>query len=520
MLMMAMLMAAMSQSSFAVFAEDQEKEYVLSCKSGLHPGDQVVIVSEQMSESYAMTANLDFEMQENYVMCAQKVDVRNNTIIDPPEDCVWTIGVEWKGVDKVYTFSHDGSVLASSEKRNGLTFDTGYDRWQIDGGVDYQYSITNVESDEKICLFDNTEIWWDDFIWYHFSTEDCGYGLESSRVYFYVLHTGTETDPPTPSTPEYTEGFKHTLNLESDISVNFWLSKYFLKEQGVSYPGMTLVCTLKEYDGNELVGEKEMRIAPVEYGDFYYFPVTGLTAVNMNDILYVGVEAYVSVEGEDLPMQPNDLLFSEEYSIAEYAYSQLNKEGATDQLKSVCAGLLRYGGKAQTYKGYRTDALADSAMTEEHKSYLSDLDRVSFGNTDQILDDLAEAPIPWVGKSLNLGSKVALKFAFDPTEYAGDVSALTLKVSYRDIKNEEKTVVVEAPELYNEENGFYAFTVDCLLATELRTVVSAQIFAGDTPVSSTLQYSADTYGNGREGALLDLCKALFAYSDSAKIFFD
>jgi hypothetical protein len=67
--------------------------------------------------------------------------------------------------------------------------------------------------------------------------------------------------------------------------------------------------------------------------------------------------------------------------------------------------------------------------------------------------------------------------------------------------------------------GVYAFTVDTLLAAELRTVVSVQVYEGETPVSCTLQFSADTYGNGRTGDLLDLCKALFAYSDSAKIYF-
>ena len=53
----------------------------------------------------------------------------------------------------------------------------------------------------------------------------------------------------------------------------------------------------------------------------------------------------------------------------------------------------------------------------------------------------------------------------------------------------------------------------------LRAVVSVQVFAGDIPVSCTLQFSADTYGNNQKGDLLTLCKALMAYSDSAKAYF-
>ena len=53
----------------------------------------------------------------------------------------------------------------------------------------------------------------------------------------------------------------------------------------------------------------------------------------------------------------------------------------------------------------------------------------------------------------------------------------------------------------------------------VRSVVSVQVYAGDTPLFCTLKYSADTYGNNKTGALGDLCKALFAYSDSAKSYF-
>ncbi|MBR6825279.1 MAG: hypothetical protein IKM59_01895, partial [Oscillospiraceae bacterium] len=91
--------------------------------------------------------------------------------------------------------------------------------------------------------------------------------------------------------------------------------------------------------------------------------------------------------------------------------------------------------------------------------------------------------------------------------------------SYGDVNGNTKTAVIEGPEVYSEAAQIYAFTVDTLLAAELRSVVSVQIYNGDTPVSCTLQYSADTYGKGKAGKLLELCKALFAYSDSAKAYF-
>ena len=115
--------------------------------------------------------------------------------------------------------------------------------------------------------------------------------------------------------------------------------------------------------------------------------------------------------------------------------------------------------------------------------------------------------------------KVALKFVFNPVNYTGEISDLTLRVSYKDINGNVKNITVETAELYSASLGYYVFTVDTLLAAELRAPLSVQIYAGDTPVSCTMQFSADTYGNGQKGDLLTLCKALIAYSDSAKAYF-
>ncbi len=301
----------------------------------------------------------------------------------------------------------------------------------------------------------------------------------------------------------------HTLNLASDISVNFVILKQNV--EGFDPDSIYVECVLDTYEGNTKTGTETVKLEPVDKGIHYYFTLTGLTAIQMNDT--ISATLYGVKDGQPYT-SPVD-----EYSIATYAYSQMNNPDRAENLKILCADLLRYGTKAQIFKSYRLDALADSAMTQEHKAYLSDMEAVTFGNTNVVLNDLANAPITWAGKSLNLESKVALKFVFNPVNYTGDLSALTLRISYADTQGTTKTATVSNPELYNEQLGYYVFTVDTLLAAELRAVVSAQVYEGDTPVSCTLQYSPDTYGNGKTGTLLDLCKSLFAYSDSAKMFF-
>ena len=301
----------------------------------------------------------------------------------------------------------------------------------------------------------------------------------------------------------------HSLNLASDISVNLVIPKTLLA--GFDMATVYVESTLDTYEGNEKTGTQTIRVEPVDNGYFYYFTLDGLTAVQMND--KISSVLYGTKEGQPC-YSPVD-----EYSIATYAYAQLNKTGIAESLKILCADLLRYGAKAQIFKAYRTDSLADANMTDSHKAYLSDIETVTFGNTNRVLNDLPNAPVTWAGKSLNLESKVALKFVFNMGSYTGELSDLSLRISYTDAYGNEKTETLAEPAPYGQGTGAYVFTLDTLLAAELRTVVSVQIYNGDTPLSATLQYSPDTYGNNKTGTLLELCKALFAYSDSAKAYF-
>ena len=145
---------------------------------------------------------------------------------------------------------------------------------------------------------------------------------------------------------------------------------------------------------------------------------------------------------------------------------------------------------------------------------------VTFGNNSADLGNLANAPITWVGKTLDLDSKVRVKFVFSTAISASELESLYLRVSYKDIYGETMELTVTEMEEYNADRGLYAFTVDALLASELREVLTVQIYAGEEAVSPTMEYAPDTYGNGKTGDLLTLCKALFSYSDSAKNYFN
>ena len=299
----------------------------------------------------------------------------------------------------------------------------------------------------------------------------------------------------------------HTLNLASDISVNFAIRTELLSD----YVNHYMVIEIPIYEGNTQTRTKTITVEPVLNGNYYYYTLTGLTAVQMGDV----VHAQLHMEKEGYPY----LSKVDSYSIAMYAYSQLNKEGVPLNLKALCADLLRYGKEAQIFKSYRTDALADAAMTDTHRTFLSNTEIVVFGNYNQTMDDLENPVITWAGKALNLESKVSVKYIFNLGSYTGNVEDLTLKAYYVNLSGTISQITLTNPQLYDQSTGRYAFTFDGLLAAELRSVIDVAIYEGDTRLSQTLRYSPDTYGNNKTGQLLILCKALFAYSDTAKAFF-
>ena len=299
----------------------------------------------------------------------------------------------------------------------------------------------------------------------------------------------------------------HTLDLASDISVTFAVPKTAL----ASYDSYYLECVLPEYTGNTQTGTSTVKINPVDKGSYYYFTLTGITAIRMGDM--VDAVVHMTKGGAEYISK------TDSYSVATYAYAMLNSSSDSYML-TLCADLLRYGAEAQSFKKYRTDALVDAAMTDKHRSYLSDTGALTFTTTDSSLNDLVSPVIPWVGKTLDLGSKVGMKFVFNAKNYSGDVENLSMKVTYKGSNGDTKTVTLTDVDVYSAANKYYSFTFYGLLASELRTAVDVAIFEGNTQLSETLRYSAETYASKTAGTALEpLTRALFAYSDSAKAFF-
>ncbi len=271
--------------------------------------------------------------------------------------------------------------------------------------------------------------------------------------------------------------------------------------------------------------EKELLSYLVEGGNLYFDPATGritkcdtkvTSAVIPSEIGGVAVTKI----GDGAFMYCFDLTYVsplDEYSIVTYATNMMNSN-APEQVKRICANLLRYGAATQIYMGYDVENLANAALTEEQRSWLVDTDTVEFANRYAEVNDLAEPQVKWYGKTLVLNSTISLKFAVDATDFEGDSEELELRVTYTDIDGKTQTATAK-PAPYGNTGTHWVFVIDSLDVPELRAELSCRVYAGDTPVSRTMIYSADSYCNGKTGALLDLCKALFAYVDESEAYF-
>ena len=303
--------------------------------------------------------------------------------------------------------------------------------------------------------------------------------------------------------------FSHSLTLENDISINFIGQGSVLS----SFDSFYLECTVPVYEGNEKIGTEIVNIEPSFNGTNYEFTLLGITAKMMND----EIEAVfrLTKDGKEYYSK------TDVYSVAEYAYGKLDSTKATDtdELKAICANLLRYGALAQTQFNYRTDALVDANMTDAHKAYLTDLATVEMKDYRKQLNDLDTVIVPWKSTTLELGNKVIMCLIVNLENYTGDPAELTMRLTYVDSNG--LTVTEERPlELYNPDAQTYAVSYDGLRATEMRSIVSAAIYSGETRVSKTVEYSIESYGaRSSDTAMRELCLAMLAYGDAANAFF-
>ena len=263
--------------------------------------------------------------------------------------------------------------------------------------------------------------------------------------------------------------------------------------------------------------EKMVPGTPTGEGNEYVFPFSELAPQCMGDQIKAEL-----ILGEQV------LDTKEEYSVRAYCDSTLEKKAAElgteseeyQALETLIADMLEYGAAAQTYRGYKTDALVNEGisgksefveLTDMHEKYLeeSNLDGIEMIAAGVYFDYAPSLYIKFTAPGLT-----------DETCYILLTNSVT---------EEEIEYPLSACTLISEETSTYLLVMDPISATDYNVIYSVELFApnskGRVISQQYLEYSLSSYvyymqnkvdENNKLTPMAELARAIYNYGQSAE----
>jgi len=317
-----------------------------------------------------------------------------------------------------------------------------------------------------------------------------------------------ETDPDPINDAPALNFRSASLSLNSDIAINFYVDAAVYESIDAPYA----VFTKALYNANgEITGYADATVSAATLTDYgYCFSFTGIRPDEMGSAVTAKLYGYrdgTLVEGDTCS-----------YSVLSYVNRMANSSYADNaDFRTLLADLVSYGAAAQTYTGYNAANLAtagvSAALLENATAAAPSLtNRTAFAPN-------AVESVRFVGAYLTLRDKVTVCYTIDAGGY--DADALELLISYTDYDGTPKTVTISGED-FSEANGLYVASFSELNAVQMRTVLSAAVYANGDCVSSTLTYSIESYAQSKASggdALAALVNAMMKFGDSAMTYF-
>ena len=303
-----------------------------------------------------------------------------------------------------------------------------------------------------------------------------------------------------------------SLTLASDISINFYVPKKNVE----GYENPYLLCTKEVYDKKgSLVGTEELKLTGRrENGSYWVYTYTGIAAKEMGSL--VTATMHGTKDGKDCSGK------SLEYSVKQYAYNKLKADTTDDKFKTLLVDMLNYGAAAQEYWNYNPKNLVNAELTDEQKAYATQTEPTM---TDHRAVSGTANGLELKGITLLMQEKIAIKYYFTHKNYTGEMSDLTMKVTYVDRNGQTQTAEITGDK-FTTNGDSYCVVFDELNPTQLRTVCTAEVFDKDgNKVSQTVTYSAESYAarkvaDGKtDEKFVKLLKEMMKYGDSTAKYF-
>ena len=426
-------------------------------------------------------------------------------------------------IDVSYSYTNDGaSSLVLAFSNSTLTENT-HDKIYIYDGADTLFGTYSGSS-----LAGKTITVSGDTIRIRLTTDGSitryGFSLDSVTAYFDHLllptieHNYGEWSTVTDATPDATGlrsrickicsdeeteeipmvaklGFKGaSLTLQHNLSIKYKVDPALFETVGYSDPYVVFE-----------LGNKQTKVSTYTVeGNRYVFKFSNIAPDRMNDTITATL--YATYNGTEYAGKPR------EYSVAEYAYSTLDKYASDEyaELRTLLVDLLHYGAQAQLYTGHNADNLVNQGLTEEQLAWGTAEDPILTDSANTKYETIENPLVKWKGASLNLNDSVAIKFKFTAEELDG----LTLK-----IVGESGTWTMTAKDFVSVD-GVYVATFDKVHAGQMSEIVYLTMYKDGQAVSNTVRYSIESYAFSKQNSdiknLPALVKAMMKYGNSAK----
>lgn len=311
----------------------------------------------------------------------------------------------------------------------------------------------------------------------------------------------TDPDPIEPTDLDL--NFKSAeLVLNSDIAINFNVEEAVMD----SADGVYAVFTKALYNEvGEITGYAESTVSEAIYNEetgLYSFRFTGINPAEMGSAVTATLYGYRGgelVSGETV-----------NYSVLTYINNMYGKV-ETAEFRTLLADLAAYGEAAQNYVSYNTANLVTADVVDGLMAYATKA-APELNNATAIT---GEGAVKFTGAYLSLREKITVCYVIDASEYSGNVADLELRIF-----DGSRQIGTAA---FKNVNGKYVASFSDLNALQMRTVLTAEVYEGDTCVSTTLDYSIESYAASKAAGsdtLADLVNAMMNFGISAETYFN
>ncbi len=198
-------------------------------------------------------------------------------------------------------------------------------------------------------------------------------------------------------------------------------------------------------------------------------------------------------------------------SIKDFLLGKLNDPNAIDEMKTMAVDMLRYGATAQFRFDYNTENIVTQALSKEQLAYATKSSPKAEDHSCVTGDGAG------VSTNITVGAKVELNLSCIST-IVSDPTAVKCVIT-----DEEGNILSELA-TSNMTGVMFSAKYDNVGARQMRQIICATFYDGDTPISKTVKWSVESYVaqvRAKTDATIEeiaLVEAMLTYGDSVAAY--